>query len=214
MNPIAVLQDMLFNVLQFYFSICGNYGVAIILLTVSVKLALYPLTLQSTQQMMAMQKIQPKIEEIKKKFKDNPQKFQSETMDLYKKNKINPIGGCLPMVLQIPFFLALFFALNSDKFKAIVSIHNVNTAFLWIGNLAAPDPTYILVVLIAVTTYYSQKVMSSSSPQMAGMLYFMPLFIAFVSAPFPAGVQLYWVVQNLLTMIQQMYILKKGGLKV
>lgn len=208
MNPIAWLSDIMFQVLQFFYSLCGNYGLAIILITVAVKVALYPLTLQSTQQMAALQKIQPKMDELKKKHKDKPDKFQKEVMDLYRQSGVNPLGGCLPTLLQIPFFLALFFALNSPNFGVVVSAPSWHTQFFWVTNLAAPDPYYILVVLIALTTYWSQKMMVSPGAEMKQMLYFMPIFIAFVSAPFPAGVQLYWVAQNLLTMAQQWYITK------
>jgi len=195
--------------LKFFFAISGNWGFAIILLTVAVKLALYPLTLQSTKQMDAMQKLQPKMEALQKKLKDQPEKLQKETMELYKNEGVNPLGGCLPMLLQIPVFLALFFALTSKEFKLILAEAGSKAQILWIANLAKPDPTYVLVFLIAVSTYWSSLTMPGAAKQQKSMLYFMPAFIAFVSVPFPAGVQLYWAVQNLLTVAQQLYILRK-----
>jgi len=195
--------------LKFFFAISGNWGFAIILLTVAVKVALYPLTLQSTKQMEAMQKLQPKLEAIQKKLKDQPDKLQKETMDLYKSEGVNPLGGCLPMLLQIPIFLALFFALTSPEFRAILSTAGSRAQILWIGNLSKPDATYILVALIALSTYWSSITMPGAAKQQKSMIYFMPAFIAFISIKFPAGVQLYWVVQNLLTVAQQLYILRK-----
>ena len=197
------------DALKFFFSISGNWGVAIILLTVAVKFALYPLTLQSTKQMGAMQKLQPKLEALQKKLKDQPEKLQKETMELYKSEGVNPLGGCLPMLLQIPIFLALFFALTSKEFAGILATAGTSARIFWIADLAKPDTTYILVALIALSTYWSSMTMPGAGKQQKSMLYFMPAFIAMISVKFPAGVQLYWVAQNLLTVGQQMYILRK-----
>ncbi|MFC1560268.1 YidC/Oxa1 family membrane protein insertase [Candidatus Margulisiibacteriota bacterium] len=195
------------SVLQFLFNLSGNYGTAVVLLTIIIKFALYPLTLQSTRQMDAMQKIQPKVQELQKKFKDKPDQLQKETVALYKQEGVNPLGGCLPMLLQIPFFIGLFVALTSKEFAALLSAEGVSANFLWIGNLAKPDPTYVMVALIGISTYLSQITMpGAGSKQQKGMLYFMPAFIAFISMKFPAGVQLYWTVSNLLTVAQQLYI--------
>jgi len=209
MNIIHTLSLWMMEALKFFFAISGNWGFAIILLTVAAKLALYPLTLQSTKQMDAMQKLQPKLEALQKKLKGQPDKIQKETMELYKNEGVNPLGGCLPMLLQIPVFLALFFALTSNEFKLILAEAGSKAQILWIANLAKPDPTYVLVFLIAVSTYWSSLTMPGAAKQQKSMLYFMPAFIAFVSVPFPAGVQLYWAVQNLLTVAQQLYILRK-----
>jgi len=208
---IDQIAGWMIQALMFFFAISGNWGLAIILLTVAVKVALYPLTLQSTKQMEAMQKLQPKIEALQKKLKDQPDKLQKETMELYKSEGVNPLGGCLPMLLQIPVFLALFFALTLPKFgfSEILKVAGQQAQFLWITNLAKPDPTYILVVLVALSTYWSSLTMPGAAKTQKSMLYFMPVFIAFISGSFPAGVQLYWVVQNLLTVAQQMYILRK-----
>jgi len=210
MNIIHTLSLWMLEALKFFFALSGNWGLAIILLTVAVKLALYPLTLQSTKQMAAMQTLQPKMEALQKKLKDQPDKLQKETMELYKSEGVNPLGGCMPMLLQIPVFLALFFALTSKEFKVDILAKAGPTAhFLWISNLALPDTTYILVALIALSTYWSSLTMPGAAKQQKSMLYFMPAFIAFISVSFPAGVQLYWVVQNLLTIAQQLYILRK-----
>ena len=224
MNPIAWLSEWMTAVLHTLYAVTGNYGVAIILLTVIVKSALFPLTWQSTRQMAAMQKIQPKVDALKVKHKDNPQAVQQEMMLLYKEHGVNPFGGCLPMLLQIPFFLALFFALSDKAFIELLSQPGIKSGLLWIKTVALPDalpfvaaqlPMNLnhlfspLVLLIALSTYLSQKTMGVSSPQQKQMQMFMPVFIALISAGFPAGVQLYWVVSNMLTVGQQMFILRK-----
>jgi YidC/Oxa1 family membrane protein insertase len=204
------LSQMMLEALKFFFNLSGNWGAAIILLTLAVKLVLFPLTAKSTSSMAAMQKIQPKVEALQKKYKDEPEKSQKEMIELYKREGVNPLGGCLPMLLQIPIFLALFWALTSPGFKEVLAAAGPKAQFLWITNLAKPDPSFILVVLIGLSTYWSSLSMpGSQSGQQKMMLYFMPGFIAIISVSFPAGVQLYWVVQNLLTTAQQVYVLRK-----
>ena len=113
------------------------------------------------------------------------------------------------MLLQIPIFLSLFFALTSKDFAAILAVAGAKAQIFWIADLSKSDPTYILVALIALSTYWSSLTMPGAAKQQKSMLYFMPAFIAMISVKFPAGVQLYWVAQNLLTVGQQMYILRK-----
>ncbi len=132
------LSDLMLDALRF-FSIFGGYGWGIIWLTIAVNLALYPLTLSSIQSMSAMQKMQPKLQELQKKFKDKPQELQKATMELYRSEGVNPIGGCLPVLLKIPFFLALFWAFYSASFLGIASDPTNDTSFLWVsGRVAAP----------------------------------------------------------------------------
>jgi len=200
------LSNLLLEVLKFFYAVGGhNYGLAIIWLTVAVNLALYPLTLISIKQMAAMQKIQPRMKELQKKYKDEPTKLQQEIMHLYKSEKVNPLGGCLPVLLKIPFFLALFFALQSKEFMAIAT----SSQFLWMSNIVKPDPTYIMIALIGISTWLSQKSMPTSPDQNQAMLVIMPFFIAFISISFPAGVQIYWVVSNAMGWLQQEYILRR-----
>ena len=203
------LTNIMLEILKFFYQIGGhNYGLAIIWLTVSINLALYPLTLTSIQQMAALQKVQPRMQEIQKKYKDEPQKLQKEMMDLYKSEGVNPLGGCLPMLLKIPFFLALFWALQSKEFAMLVGNQ---TSFLWINNIAKADPFYIMAILIGVTTYFSQKSMPTQpGAQGQMMLWMMPIFITFISINFPAGVQIYWTVSNLMGWVQQSYIMKRA----
>lgn len=129
---MKLLSDIMLEALKF-FAYFGGYGWGIVWLTIAVNLALYPLTLASIKSMGAMQKIQPRIQELQKKLKEKPQELQKETMDLYKSEGINPLGGCLPMILKIPFFIALFWAFQSTAFFGIASSPNNNTGILWIN---------------------------------------------------------------------------------
>ena len=202
---MAQLSSMMLEILKFFYAIGGNnYGIAIILLTVATNIALYPLTLSSIIQMAAMQKVQPKLQALQTKYKDEPQKLQKEMMDLYKREGINPLGGCLPVVLKIPVFLALFFALQSPEFKLLIG--NASQ-FLWMGSIAKPDPTYTMPVLIGITMWLTQKTMPTTTGQSQMIMMLMPVFIVFVSLPFAAGVQIYWVVSNLIAWAQQAYIM-------
>ena len=204
MNPINMLSGLMVQAINFFYSLYPNYGVAILLLTAAIKLALYPLTLQSMQQTIAIQKIQPKIKGLQESLKDKPKDLQQKIMELYKQEKVSPLGGCLPMLLQLPFFIALFFGIQSMRFEG------PGASFLWITDLAKPDPTYVLVALIALATYWAQKTMPQPKEGVySTMNMIMPAFIAFVSAPFPAGVQLYWLIQTLMSAGQQAYIFRK-----
>lgn len=204
-------SNIMLEILKFFYAIGGhNYGLAIIWLTIAVNMALYPLTLSSIQQMSAMQRVQPRMQELQKKHKDEPQKLQKEMMDLYKSEGVNPLGGCLPVLLKIPFFLALFFALQSKEFMVLIG-HG--SSFLWVKEIAKPDPTYIMAGLIGASTWLSQKSMPQSTGQAQAMLWMMPIFITFVSINFPAGVQLYWVISNTMGWAQQAYIMGQKGQK-
>lgn len=203
------LTEIMLETLKFFYAIGGqNYGLAIIWLTVAVNLALYPLTLSSTQQMSAMQRIQPRMKELQKKYKEEPQKLQKETMDLYRSEKVNPLGGCLPVLLKIPFFIALFWALQSKEFGALISAPGAGASFLWMASLAKPDPLRVLPVLIGISTYLMQKTMPSMGEQSQVMTWAMPMFLVFISIAFPAGVQVYWLVSNLIGGVQQYYIIE------
>ncbi len=203
------LSSIMLEVLKFFYAIGGhNWGFAIIWLTITVNLALYPLTLSSIQQMAAMQRIQPRMQELQKKYKDDPKALQKEMMDLYKVEGVNPLGGCLPVLLKIPFFLALFWTLQSKEFALLVG---QGAVFIpgWINDIAKHDPIFILPALIGVSTWLSQKSMPATPGQGQAMLWFMPVFITFISYNFAAGVQLYWVISNLMGWAQQTYIMSQ-----
>jgi len=180
-----------------------SYGLAIILMTIAIKLAMFPLTQKQMHSMSAMQEIQPKTKYIQEKYKDDPQVMQQKIMEMYKEHGVSPFGGCLPLLIQMPIFIAFYQSLFSFKF-----VNLAHAAFLWIPNIGKPDPYFILAVLAAATTYYQQKIsmVDSKDPTQKTMLYFMPIFMAFIAYKLPAGLPLYWVVFNTLGIIQQLYV--------
>lgn len=203
------LVDFILNILNFfYFLGFKNYGIAIILMTIAIKIALYPLSLQSIQQMSSIQKIQPEFERLREKHKDNPEKLQKELIELYQRHGVNPFGGCLPILLQIPVFIALFMALNSQIFRETLALNPASAKFLWIPNISYKDPIYILPILIGISTYFSQKTMpgATNNEQAKMMMTVMPILITIISLEFAAGIQLYWFMQNLISILQQIYI--------
>jgi YidC/Oxa1 family membrane protein insertase len=188
----------------------GNYGVAIILLTVVSKILFYPLTVKSMRSMKAMQVLQPQINALRNKHKSDPQRLQRETMDLYRQHKVNPMGGCLPMLAQVPIFYALYLALS-------VSVELQNATFfcfgkvfgvhLWICDLASHDPTYVLPILMGITMFVQQKMTPvAGDPRQAKMMLVMPFIFTFMFLNLPAGLVLYWTVSNVLQILQQWYM--------
>lgn len=193
----------------------GHAGLTIILFTIIVKAALMPLTIQSLRSSRAMQELQPKIKDLQKKYAKDKEKLSQETMKLYKEHRVNPVGGCLPMILQLPIFFALY--------GAILNLSNGDPAFaapfLWLSSLAKPDPLYILPFLAVVTQFVQQRMMMSkaamSDPQQATMnrmMQFMPLMIGVFAFNFPSGAVLYWVTSSVFSVVQQYFITGWGTL--
>jgi len=185
----------------------GNYGVAIILLTVLTRVLFYPLTVKSMRSMKAMQALQPQVNALRNKYKSDPQRLQKETLELYRKYKVNPMGGCLPMVAQIPIFYALYLALSvsvelqNAKFLCVGRLFGVD---LWICDLAAHDPTYILPILMGITMFAQQKMTpTTGDPRQAKMMLVMPFVFTFMFLNLPSGLVLYWTVSNVLQIAQQ-----------
>jgi len=184
-----------------------NYGVAIILLTVIIRVLFWPITHKGTESMRRMQDIQPLMKEIREKHKDNPQKQQQAMMGLYKEHKVNPIGGCLPMLIQLPVFFALFVVLRS-------AIELRFASFLWIRDLSEPENLFsnvlpiglnILPIIMAVTMVWQQKLTpTTADPRQAKMMQFMPVMMLFLFYTFAAGLVLYWTVSQCLMIVQQM----------
>jgi YidC/Oxa1 family membrane protein insertase len=193
------------NGLEFFFQFTQSYGLAIVLLTIAIRLVLVPFTLSQTQMSVKMQAIQPELEEIKRRYKDNPEKMQRAQLDLWRKHNINPLAGCLPLLLQMPFLIAFFRVLYSFDFPPGTE------SFLWIPDLAKPDPFYILAILAAATTYWQTKISSVSTegPQKS-MLYVFPIMIAWFSATYASGLSLYWVISNIFSIVQQ-YLTPRPG---
>lgn len=197
-QPIVDLFALVLNLL---YEVTHSYGGAIILLTVLIKIAMYPLSRKQFESMKAMQKMQPELKRLQEKYRDKPQILQQKMMELYSRAGANPLSGCLPMLLQMPILMAMYYALYSFDYGGRAQ------SFLWLESLSAPDALYILPVLSALTTYLQQKISSvEMNQQMRVMMVVMPLFILWISLNFPAGLVLYWVTMNAVQIIQQLWI--------
>lgn len=204
---ILPIMNVLMDLLNFFYRFVKNYGLAIILMTIVIKIVFSPFTYKQYESMGKMKKLHPAIQSLKEQYKDDPQKLNTETMALYKKNKVNPIGGCLPMVFQIPVFLALFNLLSR-------SIKLRGSSFLWIKDLAVPDTVAmigsfhlnILPIAMAVFMFLQQKMTSSGDTQQQKMMAFLPFIFLFFFWNMPSGLVLYWTVQSILTVIEQTLI--------
>ncbi|MFH1860796.1 MAG: membrane protein insertase YidC [bacterium] len=188
--------------LHLLYKMTHNYGISIIILTLIIKVILHPLTKKNFKTMNAMQKLQPHLTQLREKHKHDAEILNKEMMDLYKRHKVNPMGGCLPLLLQMPVFIALFTTLQN-------AIELRGATFLIWSDLAMKDPFYILPVLMGVTMIIQQKMMPSPDPNQAKIGMFMSVFFIFMFMNFPAGLVLYWLTQNVLTIIEQILI-KRG----
>lgn len=198
-----MISALLFTVLKYIHAIVGNWGVAIILLTVLIKVLFYKLSEKSFRSMAVMRDLQPKIQALKEQYKDDRQALGRATMELYRKEKVNPMGGCLPMVVQIPVFIALYYVLAE-------SVQLRMADFLWIHDLSMKDPYYILPILMGVSMFVQQRLSPpAADPMQAKMMMFMPVFFTIIFLNFPAGLTLYWLTNNTITVLQQWYILQK-----
>lgn len=194
-SPLFWLLDKLHNMVQ-------NWGWAIILLTVIVKAVFYPLTAASYRSMAKMKVLAPRLENLKKQYGDDRMKFQQAVMEMYKTEKVNPLGGCLPILIQIPVFIGLYWAL-------FASVELRQAEWLYIHDLARPDPFYALPIIMAVTMF-AQTYLNPppADPMQAKMMKIMPLIFSVMFFFFPAGLVLYWVVNNVLSIAQQYYVNK------
>ncbi len=187
-------------VLRFFYNLTGNYGISIILLTVVVRLALYPVIHKQNVSARAMQEIQPEVKKLQEKYAKEPQKLNQEIMKLYKEKGVSPLGGCLPLLIQLPFLFVLY--------RVLVTYDYGQAGFLWLPSLSQKDPYYILPLAMGVTTFLQQKM---SPPSLSGeasqqnllLLVAMPVFLVFISWGLPSGVLLYWFVSNLFYIFQQ-----------
>ena len=183
----------------------GNFGVSIIIVTILIKIMLLPLTLKQDKSMKEMKELQPELEKIKEKYANDKQMLNIKTMELYKEHKVNPLGGCLPLLLQLPILFALFGVLKNG-------IIPKDSSFLWL-KLSVPDQFYILPVLNGAVSFLQQKLMGSadSNPQMKNMMYIFPIMMIMFSLKMPSGLQLYWLTSSILAVVQQYFIMKKGA---
>lgn len=206
----AGMGRFLFIALSYIHKVVPNWGWAIIILTLLVKIIFFPLTRKSLQSMKAMQKLRPYLQDIQKKYKDNPQQMQKELMNLYKEYKINPFGGCLPMLIQFPIFIGFFIALRNSVFLRGAPF------LLWITDLSKPDAIMqigsfnvnLLPIIMGVTSFYQQK-LTPQEPSQKALTYIMPLMFLVLFYNFSSGLLLYWTTMNIAGLIEQYFIHKK-----
>jgi YidC/Oxa1 family membrane protein insertase len=212
--PIFWLMNLVYGVIR-------NYGIAIIVLTIVTKVLFYPLTLKSMRSMKAMQALAPQVNALRAKYQKDPQRLQRETLELYRKHKVNPLGGCLPIIIQIPIFYALYVALSVSaelqnapfiRFGVLPSwVPWLGGQCVWICDLATYDPTYLLPILMGVSMFIQQKMMPTvGDPRQAKIMLMMPIFFTFFFLTLPSGLVLYWTVSNVLQIAQQYWIDRRG----
>lgn len=209
---LDIIAKPLVKILNFFNTYVHNFGIAIILLTVVIKIVFWPLSYKSFKSMEQMKKIQPMMKKLKEQYKDDKQKMNQELMRLYKTYKVNPAGGCLPMLLQIPVFIGLYEALlGSIQLRHATFISNVPfTDIVWLADLAAKDPLYVTPVLMGLTMYLQQKLSpQAGDPTQAKIMMFMPIVLTFIFLNFPAGLVVYFITNNVLSIAQQGFMLRK-----
>ncbi len=203
-NLFSLFARVLLYVMRWFASIAHNWGVAIILLTVLVKGLLYPLTAKSMASMNEMRKLAPEIEKLKAKYGQDRERLNQETMKLYQQHKVNPLGGCLPMLLQLPVWFALYAALQT-------SVELYREPFLWMKDLTQHDPFFILPIAMGISSFVMQKLspQPADNAQAKMMLYFMPGFFTILMLFVPGGLTLYIFVNNLLSIVQQQVMMRR-----
>lgn len=189
----------LLYILKYLYSLVGNYGFAIILLTFFIRLVFYPLTYKSFKSMKEMSNLQPQLKELQLKYKGKPELLNKATMELYKKHKVNPLGGCLPILIQIPVFIALYnVLLNAIELRDAPFI-------FWITNLSTKDPYYITPIVMGLTMFIQQKLSPSTlDPMQAKIMLFLPIIFTIMFMGFPSGLVIYWTANNIFTILQQL----------
>lgn len=198
---LTVIAVPLFWVLSWFHEWVGNWGIAIILLTVLIKLLFYPLSEASYRSMAKMRVLAPKMQRLKEQYGNDRQRMQQAMMELYKTEKINPLGGCLPIIVQIPVFIALYWVL-----LASVELRHA-PLMLWIQDLAAPDPWFVLPILMGATMIIQTRLNPEPpDPVQAKVMKIMPIAFSIFFFFFPAGLVLYWLVNNVLSIAQQWHI--------
>ena len=207
---VGWLADMMAWAVQFFYNLTASlgfpsYGIAIIILTIVIKVLLLPFALKQIKSMKGMQEIQPKVAALQKKYKNDRAKLSIEMQKLYREHNISPLAGCLPLLIQMPFLISIFWARQGFQYDS------AHASFLWLSSLASKDPTYVLPILSAVSTWAlsAQTAPKNAEGPQKMMTYFMPLFIGYISINFPSGLVIYWVVSNLFQLVQQTIVFHK-----
>jgi YidC/Oxa1 family membrane protein insertase len=196
-----MLAKPIFAALQMIQGFLGNWGWSIIVLTIFIKILLYPLSAASLKSMAKMRTLQPEMARIKELYGDDRQKAGQEQMALFKKHRVNPLGGCFPMLLQMPVFIALYWVLSES-----VEIRH-SPWIIWIQDLSAKDPLFILPLIMGASMFLMQKLQPApTDPMQAKVFQLMPIMFTFFFLMFPAGLVLYWTVNNLLSILQQWFV--------
>ena len=203
-GKLTIIAEPIFWLLSFFYDFVGNWGVAIIMVTLTIKALFFKLSEKSYKSMAHMKLVQPRIVALKERFGDDKQALNKAMMELYKTEKINPLGGCLPILIQIPVFIALYWTLLES-----VELRQAPFA-LWIDNISAADPYFVLPVIYGITMFFQQRLNPAPvDPMQKKMMQMLPIMFTGFFAFFPAGLVLYWIVNNLLTIAQQSYIMKR-----
>ena len=201
---LTIIAKPLFTLMTWLFSLLGNWGWTIVVLTVLIKLAFYPLSAASYRSMAKMKLVAPRLQALKEKFGDDRQKLNTAMMEMYRTEKINPLGGCLPILVQIPVFISLYYVLGSS-----VELRGAPWIW-WIQDLAVQDPYFILPVVMMGTMFIQMKLNPTPpDPMQAKVMMFMPLIFGAMMFFFPSGLVLYWCVNNILSIAQQWYVMRQ-----
>ncbi|VEG91587.1 membrane protein insertase YidC [Legionella spiritensis] len=200
------LSSLLFSLMKAINSVVGNWGWSIVLVTVLIKLAFYRLSASSYRSMAGMRKLQPKLQALRERYGDDKAAMSKATMELYRQEKVNPLGGCLPILVQIPVFIALYWVLLES-----VELRQAPFIF-WINDLAASDPYHVLPIIMGITMLVQQRLNPAPpDPMQAKIMMFLPVLFTVLFWNFPSGLVLYWIVNNTLSILQQWYVTRKYG---
>ncbi|ORU83188.1 membrane protein insertase YidC, partial [Francisella tularensis] len=198
---LSFFSEIIFWVMNHIHSLVGNWGLAIILVTCLIKLIFYPLSAKSYRSMAKMRMLQPRIKRLQETYKDDRQALGKKMMELYKEEKVNPLSGCLPMLIQIPIFISLYWVLLES-----VELRQAPFIF-WIHDLSMKDPYFVLPVLMGLSMFLQQKLSPApADPMQAKVMMFLPVIFTFLFASFPSGLVLYWLTNNLISISQQWII--------
>jgi YidC/Oxa1 family membrane protein insertase len=203
-GKLTIFAKPVFWLIEQFYKIFQNWGWAIIFATIAIKALFYKLSESSYRSMANMRKLQPKLQRLKEQHGENKQAFNQAMMELYRKEKVNPLGGCLPILVQMPVFIALYWVLSEA-----VELRQAPFA-LWLQDLSAKDPYFILPVIYGVSMFIQQQLNPQpQDPMQAQVMKWLPVIFSFMFAFFPSGLVLYWVVNNVLSIFQQAYITKQ-----
>ena len=212
MGMFSFIAKPLLAVLEFFHSYVGNWGIAILLLTLCIRLLFWPLAQKSYKSMEQMKLVQPMMQRIKEKYKDDKEAMNRELMQLYRTYKINPASGCLPLLVQIPVFIGLYQALlNAIQLRHASFITYLPfTDKFWLADLSSKDPYYITPLLMGLTMFIQQKMSpSTGDPTQQKVMMLLPAIFTIMFLSFPAGLVVYWLANNILSIVQQWWMLRK-----